>query len=75
MKRNTNKRYLEIMPAACLLRRGRWQRMARNLPVGSYVLVTNRQDPHQTRFMLKLKQLFQQKGRQAVVWSVNEGAL
>jgi len=70
MKRNENKRYLEIMPAACLSQRKRWRQAAKALPVGGCLLVTDPRTPGQTELFQALIRCFRQKGRPVMVWNV-----
>ncbi len=67
-----SKHYLELMPATCLQDRETWQKRAKTLPLGSYLLVSNPQDERQTRLMLKLRQLVHQRGREVVMWAVDD---
>jgi hypothetical protein len=71
MKKEAHKHYIEILPAACMSQRGAWQELARSLPVGACLLVTNLNDRGQTRLMQTLAQAFRRKGRRVVVWYLN----
>jgi hypothetical protein len=68
MRRRAYKHHIEILPAALLLQRGTWQSVARSLPIGACLLVTNPQNPKQAKFMLDLTRCLREKGRQVVIW-------
>lgn len=64
------KHYLEILPAAWLSKRSRWQAIARKLPKDGCLLVTDPDNPKQAQLFQTLRRSFREKGRQVVVWSV-----
>lgn len=68
MRRKVYKHHIEILPAALLPQRGTWLSVARSLPTGACLLVTNPQNPKQAKFMLDLTRCFREKGRQVVIW-------
>ena len=71
MRKRCYKHYIEIMPAAYLLKRKAWQQVAHLLPIGSYLLVTNPNNREQTKLMQMLSQSFREKGKQVVIWTVS----
>lgn len=68
MEYNSVKHHLEILPAALLHARDAWQNVARSLPTGACLIVTNPQNRQQVKFMLKLARLFRSKGKQVTIW-------
>lgn len=69
MKPNSSrKHYIEILPAAWLSKRSRWQPIARKLPKGGCLLVTDPDNTKQTNLFQTLTQAFRAQGRQVVLW-------
>jgi hypothetical protein len=72
MRRRAYKHHIEILPAAMLPQRGAWQNLVRSLPTGACLLVTNPENQKQTRLMLELTRCFREKGRQVVIWPIEQ---
>jgi len=66
------KKYIEIFPAALLPQRAAWQGVARSLPAGACLLVTNPENQQQTQFMLELARSFRVKGWQVTIWTARQ---
>jgi hypothetical protein len=61
---------LEIFSGNLLEKRGDWQRVKKQLPTRTYLLVTNLDNPAQAWFMLELGRAFQKNGRSVFVLTV-----
>ena len=70
MKKRGYKHYIEIMPAAYLLKRKTWQKTARSLPNGAYLLVTSPNNINLTKLMRTLTRSLRAKGRRVMIWTV-----
>jgi hypothetical protein len=70
MRKRVYKHYIELMPAAYLLKRKPWQRVVHSLPIGACLLVSNLKDKEQSKLMQMLSQSFREKGKQVVIWTV-----
>jgi hypothetical protein len=68
MKSQPSKLYLEILPAAMLSQRRAWQGVARNLPLGGYLIVVDTKNQFQADLARRITRTLKQKGRQVVIW-------
>ena len=70
MKKRSYKHYIEIMPAAYLLKHRRWQIAANSLPIGACLLVINQNNKAQTKLMQTIAHAFREKGKRVDVWTI-----
>ena len=72
MQSHYQKPYIEILPAALLSQRQVWQKKAETLPAGTCLLVVDRHQTGQSKFMQILAQSFREKGWQVVLWNLGK---